>query len=327
MALIYVSDFLENLIDGHDVRNLVREQSREILKGVPEPAYSKLFDALDYWGGKCMGYPAVWLVQKAMHWNLPQTCSAVSCYPGSLYVSLTTSIMDDFLDRDQDVGPSDLMLAYMFFFTALRQPHWFAGDIAAVYFQSVYPLVASFVSDAPIRDKGDISSLYDRAAISGRRIGAFFETIACALVPRDAPQRDSIIELAGAFGEWCSMLDDLIDIELDLTQKSQVTVPLALLSAKSMRLAEAVARGDFDACKPTIASPSFINSLVEDNLQRVRSLRQRSQTLGFELLVEELIRVEARLPDMIRDVRSRVVASNRDMQARAPQSSTLEVAK
>lgn len=69
MTVVYVSDVLETVLDAGKTRAAVRNHCKVILRGVPQLPETELEDCLHYIAGKCMGYPAIWLVEQALDLN------------------------------------------------------------------------------------------------------------------------------------------------------------------------------------------------------------------------------------------------------------------
>jgi hypothetical protein len=304
---IYVSEVIEELIDGAGIRDLVRAQCGQVLRELPAPIAQKLQKHLQYSAGKCMGYPAVWLVQQALEKSVEQTASLLAEAPAPLYVSLTTSIADDFLDRDPNVDGGHMMMLYMFMFGALSERPWFHGEQRRQWLDRVFPLVATFVEPSDIVSAG---SSRDAVEASGRRIGAFFEVIAYSLTGGIlAERRRELVELAGKFGNWCSHLDDIVDIEIDIIDGAHLTFPVWAIAQHSEAHRQAVGARNLDGCASLIASAEFVDYLIDRQLERLQELKRCAQTGGFNLLVTCLERVSGRLPETVHALRRKLQRS------------------
>jgi len=304
MPIFYVSDLLSDLIGADAVRAAVRRQCESVLIDVPPPTAERLRAPLHYIAGKCMGYPAVWLIGTALELGEGALAARLQRHPGPLYISLTTSIADDFIDRDENIGAAHMMLLYLFVFSSLRHPHWFNGELLETYQRLIYPLIGAFVGDHPLSDSGNRVELELRAERSSWRIGNFFETIVRGLTCEDAPAtRSALAELGRAFGNWCSHLDDVVDVERDIVSGDTFTYPLFLIAQHSPRLAEAVRGGDLESCFEAIEAGWFVEALVERHQGYLEQLEAIARQAGFERLAGEFARLALRLPGLIRAIR------------------------
>lgn len=310
MGKVYVSDVLEHILDAQQTRDSVRRFSGVILCRVPEAARSELERRLHYIGGKCMGYPVIWLVEHSLELSRDEFDERLEQAAGPLLISLTTSITDDFMDGDEEMTPGHMMLVYLLLFEALRRPHWFNGQQEALYINQIYPLITSFVDEG--KNIGDIISdnlLHHRAMRAGRRIGAFHETIAYAMaVGVVEPERlREMIRIAGRFGDWCSHLDDIFDIETDIENGSNITLPIYWLRCSDKRIKKAIDNRRVDLCAPLIRSTSFLSRLTDESCRMLTDIAVDAKTSGFTVLSHQLEQATERLPTVIRDYRKRVV--------------------
>lgn len=304
MTIYYVSDILSNLIEADDVRQLVREQCATILADVPPETAGRLREVLRYFSGKCMGFPAVWLVASALDLSNEQVADRLVRQPGPLYISLTTSIADDFIDREDNVSAAHMMLLYLLVFGALRQPHWLHGEMLDAYRSRIYPLIGAFVADRPLERARTIAELRRSAEESSWRIGNFFETIVRGLTIEDRDEaRAAIADLGRSFGNWCSHLDDVVDVERDILAGDTLTYPIFLLSQESPRLADAVRARDLGACLPAISQDWFVDALVQHQHGHIDDLRAKADAHGFAYLADELYGISKRLPGLIPAIR------------------------
>jgi len=302
MTIYYVSDLLSDLLGAEETRRLVREQCEIILQDVPPETAGKLRAPLDYISGKCMGFPAAWLVTTALGLGPGEMAERLRRQPGPLFVSLTTSIADDFIDSDPNIGSAHMMLLYLFMFSSLRHPHWFEGELLQSYQRHIYPLVGAFVGDAPFGQAVPAEKLERQAEASGQRIGNFFETIVRALTLDDPlPVRDQLSAIGRAFGNWCSYLDDVVDVERDIESGDTVTYPLFLLTGRSPALARAVANRDVDACRPELASEWFVAALASRHARHLNDICATARRSDFDRLAD---RLEVVIPHVCADVLS-----------------------
>ncbi len=312
MAEIYVSDVLEELTNSSNIRGIVRKQCESILKDVPLSVVAELQKIVTYASGKCMGYPSIWLSQKALALSDNKVVEMLLRQPGPIYISLTTSIADDFIDKDESVDPSYMMVFYLFVFNALRQPLWFSGAIEAKYKQEVYPLIESFVSSSKSFTDIGSTSHKSKAEKAGRRIGAFHETVALEFsnqLVAGKEQRNNLCFIAGKFGEWCSYFDDMLDVEVDIEGGDIFSLPIYYICNESKELAEAVKGRNIYPCMEFIASDRFITILTECCLDQLMSLKVYANQFGFNGLAKEFDHVMDRAPAIISKNRLRL--SNR----------------
>lgn len=304
MAIFYVSDLLADLIEAEAVRDAVRRQCASILTDVPGKTAEQLRAPLHYISGKCMGYPAVWLTSTALDLGGDALAERLQRQPGPLYISLTTSIADDFIDRDENITSAHMMLLYLFFFSSLRHPHWFSGELLESYQRLIYPLIGAFVGNHPLADCGSVGEMEQRAERSSWRIGNFFETIARGLTIDDpAETRAAVAEIGRVFGNWCSHLDDVVDVERDILGGDTFTYPLFLLSQRSPALAKAVRERDLAACVAAIDEDWFTEALIERHRGYLAELRGLAEAAGFARLAVEFERLSSRLPPLIAEIR------------------------
>ena len=304
MTIYYVSDLLAELIGADSARQAVRRQCQTILVDVPTKTAQRLRAPLDYIAGKCMGYPAVWLTKTALGLSDQAIADRLQREPGPLYISLTTSIADDFIDHDENITSAHMMLLYLFVFSSLRHPHWFSGELLQAYQRLIYPLIGAFVGDRPSMLGLSCGALVARAERSSWRIGNFFETIVRGLTVDEACEtRSSLADIGRAFGNWCSHLDDVVDVERDVTSGDTFTYPLFLLASHSPRLAKAVHEGDLGSCVQAIGEDWFTARLVKRHEAYVAELRQMAETAGFHRLAGEFAALQSRLPPLIAAIR------------------------
>jgi hypothetical protein len=213
----YVSDALELLLDAGDARRRVRSFAVRLLDRAPPSLKSQLEPVAAYVGGKCMGYPAIWFLEQMLD---REDCSAgaiVERCRGSLCMSLSTSIVDDLADRDEDGDTAYLAYLYILLGEAA-----FGQSANATALQHLHRAVDACLNPGangePHAGRGD-------------RIGAFYAMIAAQVLEDvwDARRAATGIEAARAFGEICAHLDDWMDAERDLARGTTGNVALSLL--------------------------------------------------------------------------------------------------
>ncbi|GGX66726.1 hypothetical protein GCM10007385_39730 [Tateyamaria omphalii] len=312
MTVVYVSDVLERVLDAGKTRAAVRNHCKVILRGVPQLPETELEDCLHYIAGKCMGYPAIWLVEQALDLNEEDIGSVIDRASGPLFISLTTSVTDDFLDGDERMSPGHMMLVYLLIFEALRRPQWFFGRQEDVFLREVYPLIPGFVNEGKPQPEPQTLARLKRMAQAGeRRIGAFHETIAHAMTcDRLSPERcNDLVRLAGKFGDWCAQLDDIFDIEVDIEAGANTTRPIALLQGRHARLARAIAARDVSACGTAIQAEDFQSELIAAARERLLDLRDQSEQAGYKRLSDRLTAASERVEGAIRATRRKIEAT------------------
>ncbi len=304
MKKAYVSDMLEKLIDARDVRNIVRKQCLGVLDHVSTSAHETLTKPLHYIAGKCMGYPAAWLVKHACALDNRALTALIAKCPGPIYVSLTTSIADDFLDREANAGASQMMLLYMFMFESLRKPQWFNYDIERQYLKSVYPVVDFFLKDASDRQAISASCFQRQRDNPGRRIGAFFETIARGVTPGEFEKAEDVVRLAGMFGDWCSLLDDILDTENDIEEGIFLSYPIFKVIGKSDALAAAVVNKEAGSCLSYTCTNEFFEAMLTQAEKELSDMISASEKSSLEELSHALSAVSRRLPETLLENRN-----------------------
>lgn len=213
----YVSDALELLLDAGDARRAVRAFAMHLLDAAPPKLRAQLEPVAAYVGGKCMGYPAVWFLQQLLDDENCDARAIVERCRGTLCMSLSTSIVDDLEDRDEDAGSECLGFLYVL----LGEPA-FAQCASPNAMRYLYRAIDACLNPG---------SQPDSLAARGDRIGAFYAMIAADAL-RDvwsAEQTAVGVEATRAFGDICAHLDDWMDVERDLAQGTKENVALTLL--------------------------------------------------------------------------------------------------
>ncbi|GEM_PF-7077820 len=219
---LYASDVLEPLLGAAASRRAVRDHCLELLRDTVEPKLQRrLTDVAWYIGGKCMGYPAIWLLALVFEprgVTLPVLIER--CEP-ALSVSLTTSIVDDLMDRDEPINEEHVGLLYVLLSHASYGAP--ASPIAAAEQRAHLNRALEVCSAAAASE--------DAHERRGDRIGHFFRMIAAAGAASSLPASEASVltEAAGVFGRFCAHLDDWIDLERDCERGENSNVALQLL--------------------------------------------------------------------------------------------------
>jgi hypothetical protein len=216
----YVSDALEMLLGASDARRAVRAFALRLLDTAPPTLASQLTPIASYVGGKCMGYPAVWFIEHMLDCDDYDANAIVERCRGSLCVSLSTSIVDDLADRDEDADSAYLAYLYVLL-----------GE--AAFGQGANPNALQHLHRA-VEVCLNPSIRGELRAGRGDRIGAFYAMIA-ADVLNDlwSPQRVAAgIEATRSFGQICAHLDDWMDADRDLARGTTANVALTLLGER-----------------------------------------------------------------------------------------------
>lgn len=212
----YVSDVLEELLDAASTREAVRAYCRSLIRELSPALRTPLEPIADYVGGKCMGYPAIWFLERLL--AQPARAIIERCR-SALCVSLSTSIVDDLADRDESFGPEYLAFLYVLVGEAV---HTGTRD-HAVRKRLHHALDVCLNPDAPLASA--------RTARRGNRIGAFYAMIATSAVGGLlGPSRAAVaVDATARFGEICAHLDDWMDAQRDLERGAVENVAVALL--------------------------------------------------------------------------------------------------
>jgi hypothetical protein len=215
----YVSDVLENLLDARDTRQAVRAYCLGLLDGAEDSLRVQLEPIAEYVGGKCMGYPAIWFLERLLGHDpaaIVERCRSPLC------VSLSTSIVDDLADDDEELGPAFLAYLYILIGEAA-----FAGGPDAAMREHLHRALELCLNTRA-------ATPFAATVRRGDRIGAFFAMIAAkAVEDRLEPHRAAVaLEATTRFGEICAHIDDWMDAERDLERGALENVSLTLLAER-----------------------------------------------------------------------------------------------
>jgi len=224
---IYVSDVISGFSDLGQTRqwtsSVLTRQVCELIPSFNQELYGRLKHATK----KCMGYPAVWSSKYALGLNDDQVFHSLRCGLPSLYVSLTTSITDDFLDANSDASVEDLMVMYHLLFAALETNRWTENEFGRSFTSSISPLVHEFLQLRVPWWKLTSSERAERALQSPKRIGLFHRMIATELLHNVSGYTTqdvcAAISFAEQFGDFCALIDDVLDLEVDMQEGTQYT--------------------------------------------------------------------------------------------------------
>ena len=229
----YVSDALENLFPVSAVRHMLRRFVEHQIKIVSPMSARRLHRVAHHYGGKCMAFPALWILQHSFRLSLSAVYSALLSNPFPVVLSLSTSIMDDFLDGEIN-GPSEsLMLCYALLLSARCTSASNYRDIDDL----IIPLVDTFLADPTDNGASSVAAIVRAESSLSLRIGNFHRLIARELYRQVRPKEVTIEaaeRLAGALGDWCSRLDDVLDLPIDLRQGQRTNFPLKVLCSHGL---------------------------------------------------------------------------------------------
>jgi hypothetical protein len=306
---VYVSDVLSDLLAGAaPFRETVRRHCLTLVDRLPAEIARPIRPAAEYIGAKCMGYPPVWFVSRALGWTLEETDELLSRSHTALCISLSTSIADDFLDREA-VGSSHLMFFYLLLFEALAQEDWGESGLGDFIYSKAVGTMDLFVLPGvrqQLRAGCDLETLEGMAKRSGLRIGNFHRMIAYSLLrsrPSASGQAAGLVDLAGRFGNWCSDLDDIIDVERDILQGEPS--PLAALSALRLDpgLRTALVEADLNRLAECLDHPAFVMGMTTPLVRDIEAVAQGVRELGAEGFAGHLQDLARQLPGQIAEIR------------------------
>lgn len=219
----------------------MRSFAVQLLDKAPPTLRDGLRSVAAYVGGKCMGYPAIWFLERMLGESphaVVRRCSSTLC------LSLSTSIVDDLADRDEPLENAHLAYIYMLAGEAAFGPRA-APEAASRLYRAL-----DVCCDASAR--GTTAAAVRR----GSRIGSFFAMIAADALDGSwtTARRDGAIEATGAFGEVCAHLDDWMDAERDLQRGALDNVTLLLL------------RERLEGADPTLPALALHGSWLHDRM-------------------------------------------------------------
>jgi hypothetical protein len=216
---LYASDVLEPLLEATATRNAVRDHCARALERLAPKLVHRLREGARHIGGKCMGYPAIWLLQLVLEPRGVPLATIIERSEPALSLSLTTSIVDDLMDGDAPIDEEHVAMLYLL----MGRIAFGARRVADARIEHEFLSQALEVCAGPDGPAAD-----DRR---GDRIGHFFRMIAAgpALASLQASQASMLIEATGRFGRFCAHLDDWIDLESDRELGETSNVALRML--------------------------------------------------------------------------------------------------
>jgi len=301
---MYVSDFLDTLINATHVREMVAERCRALVEPLPPALRAKIVPVADYIGRKCMGYPPIWLVQQALELPDDVLGDMVDRAHTAIFTSLSTSIADDLLDESCDLAGEQLMMFYLLIFGAMSGADWNNDGLGAFILDRSISVMPLFVGASVHLDREALSS---RASASGKRIGSFHEMIAYDLLRVQGvedPRRGELVALAGRFGSWCAFLDDAMDIERDIVAGELANPAVELALHLDPKLYRPLKEGNLDAARPLLGSRRFARMLAQELDRALIPIVEEAARLGLLGLVGRLEIVRRQLPTAVPTMRA-----------------------
>ena len=174
-----------------------------------------------------MGYPAIWCMSIELELNDEAEIGLIEQVRATLFANITTSIVDDMFDGDEDVSVEHLGVLYLLIYGALIAGEWnkeFAPAAMSTFRQAL--------RSARLRATGSVNR--ETVRIRGARIGAFFGLTgrACARsLGLDSDTETRMVNLLEDFGAVCGHVDDLLDFESDLARGDRTNVVALALGA------------------------------------------------------------------------------------------------
>ena len=306
---MYVSDVLADLLPGSGpVREQVRSHCVALVDRLPAEIAGPIRPAAEYIGAKCMGYPPVWLVGRALELAPEELDGLLGRSHTALCVSLSTSIADDFLDREA-VGSPHLMFFYLLLFEALAQQDWGREGLGDFIYGKAVSTMDLFVLPGVrqhLRAGCDLEALEHMARRSGLRIGNFHRMTAYNLLhalEEAPPLRDELIDLAGRFGSWCSDFDDVLDVERDILQGEPAALAALAVLRLDPGLRPALVERDLAQLSRCLESPDFVAFLTGHLVRSARDLAQRARAITAPRLARDLADLADQLPAQVAELR------------------------
>lgn len=294
---IYVSDILEGLLDAKNVRIIARDVTASLI-GEIHPK----FDPITYYiGGKCMGYPCIWLLQQALDLSLQDVRDYLSSNYTSFFISLSTSIGDDLVDKDENTHIGHLGLFYLLLIKGLTSDSNNKEVNNVIYDKGLQVMMGMLNDKIEQIERTVIDVDYK----FGLKIGAFFKMMAYEFLlgKTNVPNKDVLLEICERFGCWCSALDDFIDIERDIENKQYFTKPIIDIISQGEKAKEAILNYDILAISEYLSMEETLWSNINRLVSELEELATMSRENGFDTLAMKLEGITISLPETLVNVR------------------------
>ncbi len=294
---VYVSDFLDSLLGAASERALVRRITNRAIENLP----GEIGDLAEYYGGKCMGYPAVWLIRHALKIEEDVLAEQAEACKASIFLSLTTSIVDDWLDKDTEVSIAPVSLMYMLMVGGISGSHaaTFPSEESLKKLREITEHLLLVEKCAVLSHQKKYRLSSSIAKVSGMKIGHFHELIArefCKTAPISDQKAQALWDLSNKFGCWCAFLDDLIDVRSDYILGNWVSVPvLNLVDRLKIEFGENVSPISHSARLSALARDCQ-TQMIEQTREKLEEIGVEADRKGFPDLGQQLQSAQEKLP-------------------------------
>lgn len=297
---MYVSDALESVFDCSEIRQFTREKITDRLNKYDAVVQQELGPYVKYVSGKCMGYPSIWFLSELYCFSRETLSVAADESILALLFSLSTSITDDFIDADEQL---DAQYMYTVYFLILEM---IANDSASQQTKMKIFSACNLLYSALLK-KANVSRGEKRVHEGGSasapklvltdRIGIFYEMIAFEFLEningKIAEKENVAISLTRKFGRFCCLLDDIIDLEKDVTSGEKNSYPYLLLKENNFSLHDA--GGD-----------KYIDLLVSATLNELDQISDDVKSFGANDFSEKLSVSKENLKKIIPEIRKKM---------------------
>jgi hypothetical protein len=306
--MYYVSDLLEGLLNATAVRSLVGNVIVDI--GWSRSSTNALLVPLSR---KCMGYPPVWLISRALDLSATRIEQAIRANPSALLVSLSTSLTDDLIDKDTEPNLHNLSLLYILLLKAgSRCSSTDSCDkLLSMSLDVATSVLEGTVSEYPLHigsGQGANRTLCANLRRAADRIGLFHEAIASDLLidlAIGAHESLFLTSLCREFGRWCCMLDDFLDVEQDLAAGDLGTFPIQMLLQARDRSGKTQS-DDLTAHRALLDTTAFVDEMISVITCELAHIIDKCER--HDLLKHALSDCFTILPNRLREARSRVAS-------------------
>lgn len=292
---MFVSDFYLDLFPKqiNKVRGIAIDEALKLLDKVPAHIKNALEPVAKYIGGKCMGHPAIWVVQKSLNLSHNEIRSYLSDSKMALFWSLSTSLSDDFIDKDEEVSGRHLMFFYLLLLDIVMTDDEKKKETKDFIFKNSIKVMDLFIEQnfKKLVAENRKKELFQRSREQVLRIGLFHEMIAFELLENfkfEKEFKDNIIKVAGLLGNWCALLDDCLDVEKDMHNNHYATYPIFLFLDEYPELRNDVVKKDFTKLSPYLNSDKFNNLLKNELHKELNTLYFRIKNLNSENLASDI---------------------------------------